>query len=226
VKNTNGKIVLAHCGFFDYKCREKYRENSKEVCELATKKDYVDIIELDVRKSKDGIIYCYHGNWFFYNISSKFPKDFSTLKQKYNVDSLKDVLSVIIEDKIIFLDIKDTNVTREDILSCFKNKKLKKIILGNKSPSYLKRFYSMPNNFVKIFNGNIFCKFYNLKKLKKDNFRYFEVVFPFQISNDIIKKTRDNSPEFRCASLFFKNKKSYFKKINKYNVKHITSDFL
>ena len=84
----------------------------------------------------------------------------------------------------------------------------------------------MPKEFVKIFNGNIFCNFYDLAKLKSKNFKYFEVVFPFQIREKVIKKVHAAGMEFRCSALFFTNKKKYWEKINKYSLKQISSDFI
>lgn len=220
------KIVLGHMGYFNNDCNYKYRENSKEVCSISTKKKNIHIIELDLRKSKDGVLYCYHGSLLQYHFFLKFPMKFSTLRRRYGVDKFEDILDVITKNKVIFLDLKDSNINRKDLIDAFRGRKFKEIILGNKSPSYLRKFDPLPPNFVKIMNGNIFCNFYNLKKLKREGFKYFEVVFPFQINKDIIKKVEDNGMEFRTASLFFFNKESYFNKIKKYNIKHITSDFI
>lgn len=220
------KIVLAHKGFYDFYSKKKYIENSKEVCAISTKKDYIKIIELDLRKSKDGILYCYHGNLFEYYIHLKIPKTFSEIKKKINVDSLSEILDVITEDKSIFLDIKDNSITKEDIIKVFNNKYFKEVIMGNKYVSYLNRFSNMPNNFTKILNGNIFCNFYNLQKLKTNNFSYFEVVFPFQISKKVISNVEKAGLNFRCAGLFFLTKKSYINKIEKFGIKHISSDYI
>ncbi|MBI3032755.1 hypothetical protein HYY69_04730 [Candidatus Woesearchaeota archaeon] len=220
------KIVLGHRGFFNAHCRKMYRENSKEVCRISTTKKHIHIIELDLRKSKDGVLYCYHGGLFHYCFTSMFLKDFSYIKKSYNVDALKDILNVITSDKIIFLDIKDKNITRDDILNVFKGEKFREVILGNKSVLFLKKFNNMPKQFVKILNGNIFCKFYNLAKLKNLNYKYFEVVFPFQINDEIIKKVHDHGLEFRCAGLFFVNRQHYINTIKKYEIKHVSSDFI
>lgn len=220
------KIVLAHKGFFNKESERLYRENSKEVCGISNTKKYVSIIELDVRKSKDGILYCYHGTFFEYYFGLGFTKYFSDIEKKYQVDSLEDILEVIGENKAIFLDIKDTNITKNDILEVFVGKKFKEIILANKSISFLDGFGDMPKEFVKIFNGNIFCNLYDFAKLRSKNFKYFEVVFPFQVRKKIIKKVYDAGMEFRCSSLFFANKQSYWRKIDKYSLKHISSDFI
>ena len=227
--NLKDKIVLAHKGYFNKESEKTYRENSKEVCEVSTTKDYIGIIELDVRKSKDGVLYCYHGTLIEYWFNLKIPQKFYDTKNKYGVNSLEEVLEVITDDKSIFLDIKSKSITREDILNALKNKPFKEIILGNtgiSSVSFLERFYNMPKQFVKAMNGNIFCNFHDLKKLKEKNYKYFEVVFPFQISEKVVENVRKNGLEFRCAGLFFMNGKSYFKKINRYNIKHISSDFI
>lgn len=224
--NLQNKIVLAHKGFFNKESSKLHRENSKDACKISTTKDHVGIIELDIRKSKDGILYCFHGSFIEYYLDLKFKKNFSVIKDKYNVDSLADILDVITEDKTIFLDIKDSSIDKTDILSVFAGRKFKEIIIGNRSVSFLKRFDGMPGEFVKILNGNIFCNFYNLKKLASDGFKYFEVVFPFQVNRKIIDTVERKGMQFRCAGLFFLSKKGYWKTINKYNIKHISSDFI
>lgn len=227
--DLQNKIVLAHMGYFNKECRKNYRENSKDVCKVATTKDYIGIIELDVRKSKDNILYCYHGTLFQYYFGFIFSQKFSDIKKKYDVDSLEEILSVITEDKTVFLDLKSKSITREDILNALEGKKFKEIILGNTglfSVSFLDRFDNMPNQFVKAMNGNIFCNFYDLKKLKEKKYKYFEVVFPFQINKRLIENVKKASLEFRCAGLFFSSGESYWRKIDKYAIQHVSSDFV
>ena len=219
------KIVLAHKGYFNKDCQRVYQENSKELCYVTTSKDYINTIELDIRKSKDGILYCYHGSFLEYFFFLKFPKDFSYLQKKFKVNSLKEILEVIGEDKAILLDIKDHSITKEDIAEVIGSKKFREVIIANKSPSLLRRFDGMSVKFVKMLNGNIFCKFYNIDKLKKENFKYFEVQFPFQVSKRIIKKVGDKM-DFGCAGIFFLNKKTYWNKINKSKINHVYSDFI
>ncbi len=226
MRDLTSKIVLAHKGYFDREGRKHYRENSRELCAVTTQKDYIGIIELDVRKSKDGIPYCYHGSTWEYFVALKFRRNFSELREKYHVDTLKEILEVITEDKRVLLDIKDRAVTKEDILSSIGDKKFQEVILGGISTSFLKRFDGMPKEFVKVFFGNIFCNFYSLERLRKENFRYFDVVFPFQISAELVKKTRGLGMEFGCFSLFFRSQKSYWEKVNRYGIRRISSDFI
>ncbi|MSU44997.1 hypothetical protein EXS45_02345 [Candidatus Nomurabacteria bacterium] len=222
------KIVLAHKGFFNKEAEKIYRENSKEVCQISSKKDYISIIELDVRKSKDGILYCYHGSFFEYYFSLRTLRSFSDIEKKYGIDSLAEILKVITQDKILLLDIKDKSITKADILEVLEGKKFKEVVLGNtsSSTSFLDHFNDLPEGFVKIMNGNIFCKFYDLKKLREKGYKYFEVVFPFQINRKIIENASNNGLKFSCAPLFFLSKESYLRKIDKYNIKRISSDFI
>lgn len=220
--NLQDKIVLAHKGYFDSESRKYYRENSKEVCQITTTKDYISMIELDIRKSKDGILYCYHGSFFEYYFSFRFPKNFSYLKNKYKVDTFKEILEVITEDKIIVLDIKDKSISKGEIFDVIQDKKFKDIVLGSSSVSFLEQFGDM----TKFMWGNIFSTFYSLDKLKQKNYKYFDVVFPWQINKKIIKKVESHGMYFSCFPLFFLNKESYWNTINKYNMKRINSDFI
>ena len=223
---TNDKIVLAHAGFFNKASKKRFRENSAEVCREAVKRDYIGIVEVDVRKTADGVLYCFHGSFFQYHFLLKFPRTLSWLKARYGVDTLESILEVIPKEKSVFLDIKDRSVTREDVLRAFEGRTFKEVMLGNKSVAYLKRFHSMPSQFAKILNGNILCNFYDLRKLKRDNFKYLEVVFAFQISNRAISWVESHGLEFRCSGLFFLSSRSYWKIINYYGLQHVSSDFI
>ncbi len=225
MSNLEDKIVLAHSGWFDSASKKLYKGNSKEVCAISTTKDYITIIELDLRKSKDGILYCYHGTPVQYFFTLKFSWTFQKVQKKYRVNSLEEILDIVTEDKIIFLDIKDATITKEDLQSVFGNKNFKEVILGNKSVAFLDEFKDMPPCFTKILNGNIFCNFYDLIKLRSHGFKYFEVVFPFQLRQKVIDKVAKAGLEFRCSGLFF-TKERYWRQIQKYNIKHISSDFI
>jgi hypothetical protein len=216
------KIVLAHKGYFSAVSKKNYRENSVDVCRVSTTKDYIGMIELDIRKSKDGVLYCYHGSFFEYYFFLRFPKNFSYIKNKYNVDTLEEVLEVISNDKIIVLDIKDKSIIKKDILEAFQNKKFRDVVFGNSSVSFLESFGEVS----KFMWGNLFCSFYNLSKLKQKNFKYFDVVFPWQINFKLVKAVELNGMMFGCFPLFFFGKKNYWNTINKYGLKRVNSDFV
>src|ERR1044072_8817494 len=101
--DPTGKPVHAHGGCFDRACRSVYRMNSPEVCEISAARPEIGIIELGLRKSEDGFLYCDHGTFFKYYFSLKFPKTFAALRAKYEASLLEDLLAVIPESKIIFL---------------------------------------------------------------------------------------------------------------------------
>src|SRR3989338_2361647 len=128
--DLQNKIVLAHMVYFNKDSRKTYKENSKDVCKISTTKDYIGIIELDVRKSKDGVLYCYHGTLMQYWFGLKDSAKFVDIKKKYGVDSLEEILQVITDDKTIFLDIKSKAITKEDILNALEGKKFKEIFFG------------------------------------------------------------------------------------------------
>lgn len=113
-------------------------------------------------------------------------------------------------------------------MNTIKGKKFKRVIIGNSAngTSFLENFDDVPDNFAKVMNGHIFCTFYDLKKLRDQNYKYFEVVFPFQVSKKLIQNVEKYGMEFRCAGLFFLNKKSYWRKINEFNISHVSSDFI
>jgi len=224
--DLENKIVLAHKGFASSKSKDTYKENSIGACKESSDTDYISIIELDVRKSKDNILYCYHGTLLQYCTTLKLSKNLAAIQNQYAVSTLSDILEIISSNKILLLDIKDTSITKEDIAKVFKDKTFKEVILGNKSVRYLNRFTDMPDSFVKILNGNLFSNFYNLDELKKKGFKYFAPIFSFQLTTGAFSKVEKSVLMFRISGVGFITKKSYWRKINKYNITHVSSDFI
>ncbi len=106
-----------------------------------------DIIELDVRLSKDKVPVCYHGNILetlgfysstnFHNASVLQQRGISTLPQLAN----------IIQGKVdVFLDIKDYRITRNHIFDSFNEVMPSTLHIGARNLDYFKRFGEKPEN--------------------------------------------------------------------------------
>jgi len=224
--DLKNKLVLAHAGFSNRSASQRYRENSIAGVTESAATDYIDIIELDLRKSSDGVLYRFHGNLLRYYTMLKFPLRFETLQRWYQVDTLADMLRVIPSHKCIFLDIKNTSVTRADLLGIFTDKEFQEVIIGNKSVRYLRQFTDMPTMFVKILNGNVLCNFYNLTKLRAEGFKYFEVVFAWQLGTKAVQRVAHSGLILRISGLGFFSSKHYWRTIKRHNITHVSSDFI
>lgn len=77
-----------------------------------------DLIEVDVRKSSDGVLYCHHGSVPLGVSAAKFHR-FLRFKQIQlftgKRDTLEEILRVIPADIGVFLDIKDKRVSPEEL---------------------------------------------------------------------------------------------------------------
>ena len=105
-------LVLAHGGGAAHG-----RENSIEAIRESLRFD-PDIIELDVRKSFDGVLYCHHGSIpvgvsaaQFYHLLTFF--EIQTLVGHRN--TLKEALTEIPSTSIVHLDLKDRRISAEDL---------------------------------------------------------------------------------------------------------------
>ena len=135
---------------------KKYKENTKDAIINALKKDYIKGIEIDVRITKDNKIVITHDSTINRTSNGIGSVEKMTLKQlrKYNfgtkdnpskISTLKEILKIVPDNKIILIEIK-----------CF-----------NKELNFINHFYNIIKHFsnkqlyVMSFNENI------IKKLKQ-----------------------------------------------------------
>ena len=218
--------VMAHRGYFNKESRNAYRENSKELCRVASNKDYVEAIELDVRKSQDGILYCYHGTLLQFFLLLKIPRDFAYIRRRYHADRLSEVLEAIPGDMVISLDLQDASITRADILDVVGGKRFKEVILAAPSVSFLDRFHDMPGQFVKFMVRNPFAPSYDPKKLKDRGYKYYEVMFPFQATGKVAERAARAGLGFSLQAMFFLSEQNYWRKVRDFGVVWIASDVI
>ena len=120
-------LIMAHKGG-DYFSKENSLKAVKKSLEIG-----VAIIELNIRKSSDGVIFCYHGNI----IESLFPrlsfnKPFNKLKNKYQtLITLKEAVEAINNKAEIFLDIKDCSINLEEIKEDLRKNKKRTYLASN-----------------------------------------------------------------------------------------------
>jgi len=111
-------LVLAHRGG-----KAHGRENDAETITraLAYKPD---IVEVDVRKSKDGVLYCHHGSVPLGVSVAQLYRFFTFAKITRMLgkrDTLEKILEVIPEDVVVCLDLKDKRITSSELLAVIRH---------------------------------------------------------------------------------------------------------
>ncbi|MEA2701793.1 MAG: glycerophosphoryl diester phosphodiesterase [Candidatus Parcubacteria bacterium] len=107
-----GTLVMAHRGGYVYG-----RENALETVQKALAAR-ADIIELDVRKSRDGILYCHHGSvpWGIMAASFFGLLTFAQIERLVGKRAtLNAMLASIPLDTLIYLDVKDFWITKSNL---------------------------------------------------------------------------------------------------------------
>ena len=150
----------------------------------------VDIIELDVRKSRDGILYCFHGVWFAWMLKYF---NFEFIKNNLGVNTLEEVLKVIIIKKIIFLDIKDKRITAEDLKKTCVKFDLNYWIAGY-NLWYLGQLKSVLKNYKFVYNFSFFNFKRGIEEAKKQGVNIIKV-FRWQLSPNFKSNLLKKSPK-------------------------------
>lgn len=85
-----------------------------------------DIIEVDIRKSRDGILYCHHGSEPWGIIAATFFHHLTFTQIKRLVgdrDTLEQTLMAIPETILVYLDLKDPSIAARDLSPILKGRK-------------------------------------------------------------------------------------------------------
>jgi len=207
---TKKPLILAHAGG-----KGLGKENSLETVQESLKYK-PDIIELDIRKSKDGVLYCYHGfpaiPFFLFAYFLKYL-NFSMIKKLLKVNALKEIISEIGNQAIIFLDIKDQRISANDIdRLCGKCEK--EVWLAAFSLKYLSRLKKeLGNKYSYIYNSSFLFFEPGFKAAKQAGIDVFKVL-PWQCSEKRIKRIQEAGMRHEIHALG--SQKKYKKLVKKY----------
>ena len=176
------------------------RPNTREAVEQVLKLK-PNIIELDLRLSKDDQLVCYHGNLLevlgFYS-STRF-KTAEQLSKK-GIPRFSTLLPLITDSCDVFLDIKDYNIEPNQIFNAFAGVKWQRVYIGAKNAKYFQKFKSKPENFN-------FCSIYSfgfegeLKKLKKMGVDIIDLL-PWMMTKKRADRIHNLNMNFSLSSLF------------------------
>jgi glycerophosphoryl diester phosphodiesterase len=101
-----------------------------------------DILEMDVRKSKDGVLYCHHGSIPFGAALSQVLKVFTLSQIRFllgRVDTLQELLEAVPSDTIVYLDLKENRISPEDVREALRHCPSRHIWIGAYSFKHLRR---------------------------------------------------------------------------------------
>jgi len=171
-----------------------------------------DIIEVDVRKSKDNILFCYHGNILEFLLPKLFfKKKLKTLKHRYpTIATLKQVASLIGNKSILFLDIQDKDINVEDVIKELKGVKIKEVYLAKNDLEFHKNIKKLPLKWKKVYNVGIPVLKPKIKEIINAKIDVIELFF-WDFKEENIKLLRKQGIEVALSHRFIPPQ-IYFKK--------------
>lgn len=217
---SNKPFVMAHAAG-----RGHGRENSLEALQ-ATLPHNPDVVELDVRKSRDGVLFCYHGfpalpfwllagflRWFGYKTIKRFLKTYT----------LEELVVSIPKLWTLFLDFKDRNISAGDIAKI--NFGSHKVWLAAYSLKVLSQWKKeLGNRFVYIYNFSFLNFEKGVERSLKARVDVIKI-FPWQASAEVIERLKKAKMAYTIQPVFISLKK-YKKLVEKYGSLWICLDDL
>lgn len=188
-------LTLAHMGGIAHG-----PENKTETI-VATLTYSPDIIELDIRKSKDGVLYCHHGSIPFGILFSQILHLFSfqTIQHLLGpVDTFEKILSVIPPNTIVYVDIKENVINARDLLPIFDMSATKRWWIAAYSVQHLHELRDgLGEKFVYVLNQPRFNLATTLRAL--DGKADIVQLFLWQATPRQITALRDQGVEFHIS---------------------------
>lgn len=203
-------LIMAHAGG-----KGHGRENSVEAVQKVSQFQ-PDIIELDIHKSKDSVLFCYHGSIPFGFLLSFFVRylKFSTLQNWLQVDKLSTIVKAISYEPILFLDIWQNDITANDLKNITYIYPVKKIWIASRLFSQIKDIRTTRgDSFQYVLNRGIFFT-PSLEILQKSGVNTIKL-FWWQYHKDILQKLKENNISFGLSS-FGLTQKQYIQKAKQY----------
>lgn len=217
--NSQKPYLMAHAGG-----KKHGKENSVKAVKSCGKYK-PDILELDLRKSRDGVLFCYHGfpdfPVFLLAYFLRFFR-FEIIKKFLKVDTLKDVLDAVDWKAIVFLDIKQTNISGEEIDHICGRYKMKFWLAFYKFRYFKLLEEDLDDSYQYIYNFGFMNFKRGLKKVQKYGLRAMKV-FSWQCSAKNMRMLKDSNSAYTVQPMFASRKKMK-KLINKYGSLWIALD--
>ncbi|MCK4454568.1 glycerophosphodiester phosphodiesterase [Candidatus Parcubacteria bacterium] len=185
-------------------------ENSLDVIKKSLKAG-AEVIELDIRKSSDNILFCYHGNVLQFLIPQLFfKKKFENLKKKLpSISTLKENALAVGNKAILFLDVKDNSISKIDLLHTLKDIDINEVFVAHRSLNYLKKLNRLPKQWKKVINWG-----YNFSKSKINPLVeagiYAIELFFWDFNKQNIDQLRSHGIDVAIPRVFI-SKQKYFK---------------
>lgn len=199
-------LIMAHKGIYN-----KEQENSIEAVKKSLNHG-AEIIELDIRKSSDGTLFCYHGNSFQYLFPRlSFKKEICKLKNKFPcLSTLEDIAKLVGNKSILFLDIKDYSIDLKEIKKALKVTKLKEVWIAARSLNYLRKLGKLPKMWKKVCNSGVWFLKARIKEVFNSGLYGIELM-PWDFTKNNINELKNNGIEVAVISWFYP-KNYYFRK--------------
>ena len=137
--------------------------------------------------------------------------------------SLSELVSIIETKADIFLDVKENEVTKQDLLAVFQGKHYRTIYVARNSLEYLENLGELPRGWKKVQNAS-FAFTPNIKRLKEADVSVFEGFF-WSATRQNIDLLKQNDMNYALATWFL-SKRTYCALSEKYEMEWVHAEKL
>lgn len=185
-----------------------------------------DIVELDLRKSRDNVIFCYHGSIPLGYIAAYFLQfmKYKTITKLVHATPLTDYLKPIKGNPVIYCDIKQ-RIPAKYLHEAFKKTRFNKVWLTGYSLPYLGKLKKeLGKKYTYGYNYGLWLFHHSVKRAKLEGIDIVQL-FRWQWKQKNIEKVKKLGLKYSLSTAFIRRKK-YEALAKKHNSLWISYDVL
>lgn len=184
-----------------------------------------DLVELDIRRTTDGVLYCHHGNLLDLLWTARLQQPAAVLKNRLpSFTTLRDAARLIRDQSTLFLHIRDRTITARELIAALEGIPVRPVWVAASSVGYLARLTDLPARWLKVLNVGAWCPRLRVRALRAAGISIAEL-YLWDFTRPTVRRLRHVGID-AALSRFLLPRTAYLQKARRLSAAWVTDDDL